>query len=315
MAKMTFQQAAAPAAPLFDVNAAVADFYTAHPDLAEKVFFIDAAAASVAHPDPAMMQELVRFITQSEPGKTHVQPAIAGCATHKSSYCLPNGPEGGFIILYSGADALRLTHGHSHATELQFVFDHETAHAIIEDGRSDNRFLAENIADAYATVRHLQRTGGNTRFIEDMMLARARDTVFRENGILNFSSPVLEKILDDAKTVPFEKFSHAQTVAYVTAMARQYTPDGPALRSLHENLAALKGRPRLNDLHKIVATSEDAHVLHWGRKVMSALATQRIPRPENLRRPFKKAATRPQKTCLHRHVRPRKAAAPQRMSA
>lgn len=313
MAKMSFRQAAAASsASLFNFNEAVADFYTARPDLQDKVFFIDPAAGAVAHPDQAVMQELVDFIAHSDAGKKHMQPIIADCAKYKTSYCHPNGPGGGFVFVYSGADAMRFTKRHSHATEMQFIFDHETAHAIIEDGRSDNRFLAESIADAYAAVRHLQRNGGDTQFIEDMMLARARDTVFRENGILNFTCPVIEKILEDAKTVPFEKFSHAETVSYVTATARQYTPDGPALRSLHENLAALKGRPRLIDLQNVVATATDAHVLHWGRKVMSALATQRIPRPENLRSPFKKATRRPIK---HTHHTRRYPVAAQRMTA
>lgn len=294
MTKKTFQQAAnAKSGALFDFNEAVADFYTVHPDLKDKVFFIDPAAGSVAHPDPAIMQELVDFISKTDAGKEHMQPIIANCAKNKTSYCHPNGPGGGFVFVYSGADAQRFTKQHSHATELQFIFDHETAHAIVEDGRSDNRFLAESIADAYAAVRHLQRSGGDTQFIEDMMLARATDTVFRENGILNFSCPVIEKILEDAKTVPFEKFSPAETVSYVTAIAQQHTPDGPALRSLHENLAALKDRPTLSGLQNVVATTTDAHVLVWGRKVMQALAQNRVPKPANLRTAFKNAKTRP----------------------
>lgn len=314
MTKITFQQAAsAKPASLFNFNEAVADFYTAHPNLKDKVFFIDPAAGAVAHPDQAVMQELVDFITRSDAGKEHLQPIIADCAKHKTSYCKPNGPGGGFVFVYSGADAMRFTKQHSHAVEMQFIFDHETAHAIIEEGRSDNRFLAESIADAYATLRHLQRTGGDTRFIEDMMLTRAADTVFRKNGILNFSCPVIEKILEDAKSVPFEQFSHAETVSYVTAMAQQYTPDGPALRSLHENLAALKDRPRLSDLQKVVATTTDAHALRWGRKVMSALLTERIPRPENLRTAFKRAKSRPAQHTGH--IRPRRPAAEQRMTA
>ena len=313
MTKRTFQQAAkAKPAALFNFNEAVADFYDAQPDAQDKVFFIDPATGTVAHPDPAVMQELVDFVSQSDAGREHMQPIIADCAKHKTSYCKPNGPGGGFVFVYSGADALRFTTRHSHATEMQFIFDHETAHAIIEDGRSDNRFLAESVADAYATVRHLQRTGGDTAFIEDMMLSRATDTLFRENGILNFSCPVIEKILDDAKHVPFEKFSHTETVSYVTTMAQQYTPDGAALRSLHENMKALKGQAKLSDLQKIVATTTDANALVWGKRVMSALATQRVPKPSNLRRAFKKATRHP----AQRHSHPiRRAYKEQRMTA
>ena len=313
MTKRTFHQAAsAKPASLFNFNEAVADFYAAQPDAKDKVFFIDASTGEAAHPDPAIAQELHDFLTGSDPGREHMQPIIANCAKNKTSYCKPNGPGGGFVFVYTGADAMRFTTRHSHAAEMQFIFDHETAHAIIEDGRSDNRFLAESIADAYATVRHLQRTGGDTRFIEDIMLSRETDTLFRENGILNFSCPVIDKILDDAKHVPFKKFSHAETVSYVTAMAQQYTPDGPALRSLHENMATLKGQTKLSNLQKIVATTSDAHALVWGKRVMQALATQRVPKPANLRRVFKKAAQRPPQ----RHSRPiRRAYKEQRMMA
>lgn len=310
MTKRTFQQAAQPKpVALFKFNEAVADFYAAHPDAQDKIFFIDPASGNVAHPDPAVTQELVDFITRSDPGKEHMQPIIADCAKHKTSYCKPNGPGGGFVFVYSGADALRLTNRHSHAVELQFIFDHETAHALIEDGRSDNRFLAESVADAYATVRHLQRTGGDTGFIKDMMLSRAAHTLFTKNGILNFSCPVIDKILDDAGSVPFEKFSHAETVSYVTAMARQHTPDGAALRSLHDNVAVLKDRPQLSELQKVIATTTDANALVWGQKVMQALATARVPKPGSLRSTFTKARLRPP-------PRPtRSATAAQRMSA
>lgn len=288
--KSVFQDAACRHdAEKFSFTDAVAEAYEIYPELTEKVFFIDPATGNIPHPDPEVVQELIDLFTKTEPGRDVLQPIIANCQKNKSSYCHPNGPGGGFVFVYSGDDALRLTggekhNGHSHKTELQFVFDHELAHAIVPDGRSDNTFLAEGIADAFASLRHLQRNKGDTGFLEDMMLARAADTAFRENGILNFSSPVMEKILEDAKTVNFEKFSHAETVSYVTATAQQYTPDGAALRGLHDSFAALKKYPQLKELKNIVATATDANALKWGKRVLKALQTSRIPKPANLRR-------------------------------
>lgn len=282
--KNTFQHSArkCPPAETFSFTDAVAEAYETYPEIKDKVFFMDPASGDIPHPDPAVVQELIDFFTKTEAGRDVMQPIIANCQKHKSSYCHPNDPGGGFVFVYSGADAQRFAGAHSHKTELQFIFDHELAHAIVPDGRSDNPFLAESIADAFATLRHLQRHKGDTAFIEDMMLARATGMAFRKNGILNFSSPVLEKILEDAKTVPFEKFSHTETVSYVTAMAQQYTPDGPALRRLHESFAALKDQPQLQDLKNIIATTADAQVLTWGKRILQALQTQRVDNPANL---------------------------------
>ncbi|TVQ85676.1 MAG: hypothetical protein EA357_00235 [Micavibrio sp.] len=275
-------------AETFSFIDAVSEAYETYPELVKKVFFIDPATDNIPHPDPAVVQELIDFVTKTKPGRDVIQPIIAECKKNKSSYCHTNGPGGGFVFVYSGEDALRLTggenhNGHSHKTELQFVFDHELAHAIVPEARSDNLFLAESVADAFAALRHLQRNKGDTGFIEDMMLARAAGTAFRKNGILNFSSPVLEKILEDAKTVNFEKFSHAETVSYVTATAQQYTPDGATLGKLYKSFAALKEQPQLKDLQNIVATTGDANALKWGKRILQALQTSRIPKPANLR--------------------------------
>src|SRR5690606_10210454 len=109
----------------FVFEEAVAEAYETHPEIKDKIFFIDPASGNIPHPDPAVVQELIDFFTKTEPGRDVMQPIIADCRKHKSSYCHPNGPGGGFVFVYSGDDAMRFTRRHSHKTELQFIFDHE----------------------------------------------------------------------------------------------------------------------------------------------------------------------------------------------
>src|SRR5690606_4515953 len=114
-----------PPAETFSFADAVAEAYETYPDIKDKIFFIDPASGDIPHPDLAVVQELIDFFTKTEPGRDVMQPIIEKCRQHKTSYCHPNGPGGGFVFVYSGDDAMRFTNRHSHKTELQFIFDHE----------------------------------------------------------------------------------------------------------------------------------------------------------------------------------------------
>jgi|GEM_PF-1886167 len=281
----SFQKAAARPARAFDFEAAVDEAYTRQPELRDKVFFIDISAGKIAHPDPDVVQELIDLFQNSDAGRKHLQPRIQSLRQSKTSYCHINGPGGGFVMLYAADDRRSFTPTGQSADkkdqEMFFIFDHELAHAIIPEGSSDNRFLAETAADAYAAVRHFQRFGRDSQMIAEMRDARAQNTFFEDGGIFNFSSPVLTRIIEDAKSVPFEKFSDAETTAYVSGMAQQHAPDGPTLRSLYDAYAVIKEQPSLAQLKNVVARTEDTAVLHWGRIALDAFRRQETEKPQS----------------------------------
>jgi hypothetical protein len=279
-----FHKAAQRPAPQFDFETVVDETYTRLPELRDKVFFIDVSQGKIAHPDPDVVKELIDLFQNSDAGHEHLQPRIRSLLETKTSYCQINGPGGGFVMLYTTDDRRSFTTtGESvdrKDQEMFFIFDHELAHAIIPEGRSDNRFTAETAADAYAAVRHFQRFGRDSGLIDEMRDTRTQNTFFEEGGIFNFSSPALTRIIEDAKTVPFEKFSEAETVAYVSAVAQQHSPDGQTLRSLYDAYAAIKEQPSLARLKNVVAKSEDAAVLTWGRVALEAFRKQETAKQE-----------------------------------
>lgn len=272
--KKTFQSAAKN--ERFDFEAAVKEAYRQNPGIEATVFFVDISKGQVAHPNRQTLNEILHFISDSDAGKQFLQPQIQECQRNKTSYCHFGG-ESSFVYIYSGTDRPRFFSPRvSDVQEMTFIFDHEFAHAHIVAGGSDNRFLAENTADAYALIRHIQRFGADTALAEEVVAFRARDTVFRPNGILNFSCSALEHILDTAKTVDYNKLTPAETSAMAEQIAREFTPDAPTLKKLHAAFTPLHQSGSAADLVKISLETKDAEVLKWSATVLKALLSKTV---------------------------------------
>ncbi|MDY0009940.1 MAG: hypothetical protein RBS08_09560 [Bdellovibrionales bacterium] len=264
----------------FDFEAAVEAAYLQNPGLESSVYFVDIGSGRVAHPDPAILSDLLHFISDSPAGQQHIQPKIRDCQNHKTSYCHFGG-ESSFVYIYTGDDRPSFFSSRvSEAQEMHFIFDHEFAHAHIPSGASDNRFLAENTADAYALIRHIQRFGNKTPLTDEIVGFRARDTVFRANGIFNFSCPAMEHILDMRKTVDFAALTPAQTSGLAEQIALEYTPDGDMLKRLYTSFSPLQKNSTLQELEQLAVTTKDAEVLKWSATVLKAVLKNKIAAPE-----------------------------------
>lgn len=277
--KKTFKAAAAPAH--FDFHAAVAEAYAQNLEMANSVYFVDISKGQVAHPDPDTLREVLAFISDSDAGKKFLQPQIQDCLKNKASYCHFGGASN-FVYIYTGDDRQQFFSPRvSRAQEMTFIFDHEFAHAHIQSGGSDNRFLAETTADAYALIRHIQRFGGNTPLATEVVATRARDTAFRPNGIFNFSCAALEYIVQNPDKIDYAALTPAQTSALAETIAQQHAPDGPLLKRLHSAFNPLHQNGSPETLAKISLETKDADVLKWSATVLKALLNKSILPPQD----------------------------------
>jgi len=264
----------------FDFEAVVAEAYRQNPELETTVFFVDISKEQVAHPNRKTLREIMHFMSDSEAGRNFIQPQIQECQRNKASYCHFGG-ESKLIYIYSGTDRPRFFSPRvSEAQEMTFIFDHEFAHAHITSGGSDNRFLAENTADAYALIRHIQRFGTGTALAEEIVAFRARDTAFRASGIFNFSCRALEHVLEVARKVDYTSLTPAQTSALAEQVALEFTPDGPMLKRLHGAFAPLHANGTPESLAKISLGTKDAEVLKWSATVLKALLADVVAPPQ-----------------------------------
>jgi hypothetical protein len=286
--KKTFTAAAATAR--FDFEDAVSEAYAQNPGLESSVYFVDIAQGQVAHPNPETLKEILEFISTSDTGKKFIQPQIQECQKNKTSYC-HFGDESSFVYIYTGEDRARFFSPRvSSAHEMTFIFDHEFAHAHIKSGGSDNRFLAENTADAYALIRHIQRFGSDTALAGELIAMRAQDTIFRANGILNFSCRAVEYVLTNPDKIDYAQLTPEKTAALAETIALEYTPDAPLLKRLHGAFTPLHGNASAESLAKISLKTKDADVLKWSATVLKALLAGSVQPPKNM------AETKPDKT-------------------
>lgn len=58
------------------------------------------------------------------------------------------------------------TNGYTQEMRAVYVLDHEIGHHVVKNGRGAGRHLGEAAADAYASLRHIQRYGQGTDFFE-----------------------------------------------------------------------------------------------------------------------------------------------------
>lgn len=102
----------------------------------------------------------------------------------------------------------------------KFIRDHELAHAIekIYFARNPERTnnFGENIADAYALIRHYQRTGGETSF--DFFLADLRTIMpMHSYQTSHYTASILKILMEKKKDVlhlsPKESFDFAYSIA------------------------------------------------------------------------------------------------------
>ena len=241
----TFQDfAQKPETYKLDIDCYVVDFYRDYPDQKGKLFFVDAD-----HKELILLNDTNKDKIKDKPDIIRI-PINNGMeqAISKEGLIyngLPYEPlmrktiyvqtekishfyimvDIGYVVFSTNMDRPGLPRllGSVSATEMEKVFtmDHETAH-IMRRCDSKSRNLWECIADANATIKHIQRFGSDSSCIKNIVGMRAVELVFRADGGEHFTSPVTEKIIADSKTVDFSTLTPKETKLVASRYALKY---------------------------------------------------------------------------------------------
>jgi len=98
------------------------------------------------------------------------------------------------------------------------TFDHEIGHLVVKNGFSDNYHLAECAADAYAALRHVQRYGMDTDFLE--YYDRSYN-VIQELIPIHYTNAVLQKALRLAEERDISRLSLRETAELAATIAKE----------------------------------------------------------------------------------------------
>jgi hypothetical protein len=114
------------------------------------------------------------------------------------------------------------------------AFDHEVGHLVTPDGRDDR--LNEASADAYMALRLFQRQGeGAVEPLSRISAKRAFDFFVTDQAEAYLTTPVIDRIIQDSKTIDFKALSPEETAALASQYARNYFPSEDDLEVVAED--------------------------------------------------------------------------------
>lgn len=285
-AKKAFQKSVtSPARPAFDFDAAVAEAYERHPETKANIFFLDVAHARPSHPDANTRAGLAAILKGHEEWQRDLAEELKRRKITKSSAMMELGAGDGaayFAFLYLKKD-MQSALGAKHDVDenLQMVFDHEFAHALIPQAHGATP-LAESTADVYSAIRFFQRHGTDNDTIEKLMKRRAVHAALNQD-IKHFTAPALEYLLQMKHDMDFKALTPAETISAAEFIAREATPDDKTLKNLarHFNKFAsvmlhVTDDAPLRLLAETVFKSRSPDVKKWGGMALGAFLDNHI---------------------------------------
>lgn len=130
------------------------------------------------------------------------------------------------------------------------TFDHETGHVLSPEAQGT---AAENIADAYAVIRHFQRFDGQETDIAYAGWKRSLQFIL-SGQTSHLTTFTVDKIITDSKTANFVSLTPAETAAIAKDYAKTHTPDDQHLRVLARTFRAARDKkPTEETLRRIAA--------------------------------------------------------------
>lgn len=161
------------------------------------------------------------------------------------------------------------------------VLDHEVAHLGIKDGSdglgsdSPHRIIKESIADAYALLRHYQRSGiknGCPDPVQDPV-ARAYSMIYGDTP--HFTSFMQDEIQARKHMIDFERIQPQELQALAWRFAMKYAPPAAVVKSLHGAFEAVKKgsgasiEERCKALAKLTLETSSYYSFRFGRSLLA----------------------------------------------
>jgi hypothetical protein len=114
------------------------------------------------------------------------------------------------------------------------AFDHEAGHLVTPNGRDDR--LNEASADAYMALRLFQRQGeGAVEPLSRISAKRAFDFFVTDQDEAYLTTPVIDRIIQDSKSIDFKALSPEETAGLASQYARNYFPSEDDLEDVVED--------------------------------------------------------------------------------
>lgn len=224
MAKLN-RKHGAPAFLTFDFNEVARKAVHDHPELKKDILFVDATNDNLIATSATMAKLEDDEDAQDELQKT-VRLAKRLQTSFAQSIMIDRKKTIQAIVFHP--DRYPLFDQHDRTIDSLATIDHELGHALCPD---DDRLAGENIADAYAVLRHLQRFDGQVTDIGYAAWKRAM-TFIMAGHTTHLTTFTIDRILLDSRSADFISLTPAQTVAIARDYARQNTPSKKSLSKL-----------------------------------------------------------------------------------
>lgn len=267
------------AAPGFSLKREVAGFYALFPEFREEVFFIDLARNQIVHPDKKASGALKAAMRKNPKLANEVQRDAARAAARQSSFCkevMLEGKSVRFLALYLAPDMMNLLDKDIHTLSMSryCVFDHELAHAIVEGARS-HALLAECVADAFMTIRHIQRFGKESPLPDIICKRRAAYAFFNQDDV-HFTSPAIEQVIALKNKINYKNLTPAETMRLSEVIGALSLPSRGEMAVLKKQFGRQKNALRrvttdkpLRDFAQAVLSSRSSLMRQWGRVALA----------------------------------------------
>lgn len=250
----------------FDFNAAVRETRRDYPELRRHAIFIDASNDNWQD-----IENVLDHLTVDEEDIGSVRKTYRDAKRLKTSFHIAvardttNVP---FSAVVFHPDRSPLFGTKRGATDDAGSFDHETGHALTPNMHGTP---AENVADAFAALRHLQRSGGETESLDYCAWKRA--FIFVTTGAdTHLTTFTVDKILCDRKTADFISLTPAETAAIAKAYAKRNTPSPSELKQLGRDFKPLRKLPLKEAFRKLalitLAADDDSDTFYLGARVL-----------------------------------------------
>jgi len=129
-----------------------------------------------------------------------------------------------------------------------FTLDHEIGHVKCARG-SDGGNMGESIADAYATIRQIQRFGADAAGLLSVQVLKRQAALFLlpEDKAIHYTAPVMQKIIADSAQVDFSKLDAAETLRLASEYGQRHAAYAAHLVYACSANAALPAEDRIYD--------------------------------------------------------------------
>ena len=250
----------------FDFNAAVRDTRADYPELRKHALFIDAA-----HDKWQDIQDTLDSLAVDEDEIAAVRKTFKDAKRLKTSFHIAvsrDGIDEPLSAVVFHPDKFPLFGKQRGFTDDICSFDHETGHALTPELEGTP---AENIADAYAALRHIQRSDGDAEALDYCAWKRAFIFVTKGSST-HLTTFTLDNIICDRKTADFVSLDPAETAAIAKSYAKLNTPTKRELDALTKDFKSLRKLPLKDAFKKLaritLAANDDSSTFYLGARVL-----------------------------------------------